>query len=405
MRAGIVALGALLALPLLAGSSVTVEQLAETLASAHASRRTDDETARKIAGVELRQRLTEATLSRLCRNEGERTMDALRVLADESAFLDPPASEMPSGGPPDLAEQKAIFARAGDYALAYMHNLPNFRCTQTTRRLDDDPLSARRHKADVVGRLHEHDTIVSELTYSNGAELRHVRTVNGQVWRNEEPIEGLTTRGEFGSIMGSIFRSSAAAKAVWNHWETLDGKRLAVFDYSVDRAHSNLEITWCCDARSRGWRRVTAEYRGVLSIEPASGAIFRVTRRAVNIPAGFPTRTADAFVEYRTVDVGGKSWLCPTRSVTISQIVRVNATTGAMGVTTADGGTNSGTGVDPWLHELNEVEFTDYHKFESESRMVTGDDPPAEDKPAVSTQPIVPAEGLPTPASPAHKNP
>jgi hypothetical protein len=121
----------------------------------------------------------------------------------------------------------------------------------------------------------------------------------------------------------------------------------------------------------------------------------------VNIPAGFPTRTADAFVEYRAVNVGGKSWVCPVRSVTISQIVRANATTGAMGATTTEGA----TGVDPWLHELNEVEFTDYHKFESESRMVTGDDPPAEDKPAVSTQPIVPAEGPPTPASPAHKNP
>jgi hypothetical protein len=281
-----------------------------------------------------------------------------------------------------------------------MHNLPNFRCTQTTRRLDDDPLSARPHKADVPGRLHEHDTIVSELTYSNGAELRHVRTVNGRVWRNEQPLEGLTTRGEFGSIIGSIFRSSAAAKAVWSHWEMLDGKRLAVFDYSVDRAHSNLEITWCCDVHGGGWRKITAEYRGSLSIEPASGAIFRVTRLAVNIPAGFPTRTADAFVEYRAVEVGGKSWVCPVRSVTISQIVRANATTGAMGATTTEGA----TGVDPWLHELNEVEFTEYHKFESESRLLPADAPPAEDKPGVSSHPIAPAEPPPAPASPAQKN-
>ena len=46
----VLAFAALVGAPLLAASPVTVEQLTDTLAAARASRRTDDETARKIAG-------------------------------------------------------------------------------------------------------------------------------------------------------------------------------------------------------------------------------------------------------------------------------------------------------------------------------------------------------------------
>src|ERR1039457_3917049 len=119
----------LLATQLPAASRTTVQQLAKMLVTAQPSSHGDDNTANGIAGVELTERLTEATLSGLSLGQGERTRFALRILADESAFLEPPAAELPAGGPPAAAEQKAILARAVAYALSYIHNLPNFICT------------------------------------------------------------------------------------------------------------------------------------------------------------------------------------------------------------------------------------------------------------------------------------
>jgi VWFA-related protein len=376
--AGVPAIAVLLAAPLLAASrAITVQQLSEMVASARASRRSDNDIARDIGRVELKERLTEAALANLSADQGERTRFALRLLADESAFLDPPASELPSQGPPDLAEQKTILARAGEYAVAYMRNLPDFVCSQTIHRFDDDP-SAVHRKTDSAGRLHEHDTIVSELTFNGGRESHNIRSVNGQPGFSAQSRQGLTTSGEFGAIIGSLF-SGSAAQASWRRWEVIDGKRVAVFNYSVDRGHSNFVISWCCLYESGvGWRGERSAYRGELFVEPATGAIIRVTRQAADISAGFPTRRSDTVVEYRTISIGGRTWLCPARSVTISDIVKAEHP----------------TDIGFRIHAVNESQFTDYHKFGSESTLVAAGIP-ATGQPDVSVPPRVSIEPPP----------
>ena len=153
IASGVLAIVVLLCTPLIAGvRALTVQQLGEMLASAHASRLSDAEIAAELGMVELTERLTEGTLATLWREQGGRTKFALWILADESASLDPPASELPSEAPPDLGDQKAILARAGGYAIAYISDLPNFTCTQLTRRFQDDPLEALFHPAGVAVR-------------------------------------------------------------------------------------------------------------------------------------------------------------------------------------------------------------------------------------------------------------
>jgi VWFA-related protein len=379
--AAVLVLAALLAAPVLAASRVTVQQIAEMLTSAHASGRADTDIAQGIARYELTERLTGATLAVLSRGAGERTRLALRILADESAFLDAPARELPGGEPPSPAEQKAILERAARYALTYTRNLPNFVCTQLTRRFDDDPSSAHRNKAESLGRLREVDTVVSELTFSGGRERNQVRSVNGQAGSNAQIAPGLGTFGELAALIGSIFAGSDA-KTSWSHWEAIGGLRIAVFNYAVDRAHSNFQLSWCCS--KWGWRHEKAAYRGELFIEPASGAIFRVTRQAVVASAEFPTRRSDTAVEYGAIRIGGKPWLCPVGSVAISDAVR------------ADRPTDIGLRV----HTVNDSEFTEYHKFESESTLVASDLPMTGGETNGPAPAAAPA-GPPTPPPPA----
>jgi len=362
------------------GKPVTVRQLEQMLTSAHEARRSDNDIAMDIGRVDLTERLTEATLSNLSQSQRKLTKATLQILADESAFLDPPPSELPADSPPGVDQQKAIMAQASAYASAYIHNLPNFICKQVIRRLDNDPA---RQKAEAVallsdqdtaawrmqsqphgaGGLTERDTVTNELTIRNGTEShRHASTVSTSPFAGGPyAMQGLTTSGEFGGIIGSVFSANSDAKAVWSHWEIMAGKHATVFNYTVDLAHSDFVVDWCCVDKERRKERVA--YRGEVFIDPDSGGILRISWQALNISDLSPTRSSDTVVDYRPVEIGGSSWLCPVRSVTKMDSTNQYHVRGA----------------NLYVRSLNQVEFIRYHKFGSDARMVSGFMSPPDD--------------------------
>jgi len=380
------------------GRPVTVRQLEQMLTSAHEARRSDNDIAQEIGRVELTERLTEATLSHFSRGERKLVKSMLQILADESAFLDPPPSELPADSPPGVDQQKAIMAQAFVYASAYIHNLPNFLCTQVIHRLDNDPA---RQKAEAVallsdedtaawrmqsrpagpGGLTERDTATNELTIRNGTEShRHTGAVSASPFAGGPyAMQGLTTSGEFGGMIGSVFSVKSAAKAAWSHWEMMAGKHAAVFNYSVDLAHSDFFIYWCCIDQERRKERVA--YRGAVFIDPDSGGVLRISWQALNISDVIPTRSSDTVVDYRPVEIGGSSWLCPVRSVTKMDSRNLYQVRGA----------------NRYVRSLNQVEFTKYHKFGSESKMLAVEVPTTEAGSGVSAAPSVIAEPKPEP--------
>jgi hypothetical protein len=69
------------------------------------------------------------------------------VIADESAFLAPPLSEIPADSPPDPAAQQRILATAADYLSKTIAKLPNFFATRRTVRFGETaeyPSAAKR---------------------------------------------------------------------------------------------------------------------------------------------------------------------------------------------------------------------------------------------------------------------
>src|SRR5271155_243595 len=125
----------------IAGASkrVTVAQLEQVLTAAHTAHKPDAEIARQIAGLELSERLTEDTLNRLAAylDAGSQAALALQLLADQSAFLDPPASEIPSTAAPDDAAQRRMIEAARSYVARTVPQLPNLFAILTTNRYDD----------------------------------------------------------------------------------------------------------------------------------------------------------------------------------------------------------------------------------------------------------------------------
>ncbi len=344
-------------------SGVAVSQLAAILASAHAAGASDDETADRIARIDLTERLTRATLSRLSSGVGHQTALALELLADRSAFLNPPAAEIVPGEPPTPAEQRAIVEKAEAYTLAYVKELPNLVCSRLVSRFDDLAVDSDRE-------LRLRDVLIGELAVRDGAEsfqpqiadaVDTAGTGTGNAGRSSWT---LTTSGEFGSVLAELFVNHAAFG--WRRWEIMDGKRVAVVGYSARRAGSLFAVSWCCKAQWRvsplgyatSYQPLSEKtaYQGELSIDPVSGAVLRVTQQAVGLPRRFPVKQMRVAVEYLPVTLGGISFLCPARSLSWMEVL--SPFTGA------------------YEHYLNRVEFANYQKFATESKLVF--DVPAE---------------------------
>ena len=98
------------------------------------------ETAKQISDLELSERLTEETLSRLRQifaNDSRTTM-ALILLADKSAFLDPLRST-PWESATGRIVANSICCSGAKFALETLPHLPNLLATRTTFSFDDSP--------------------------------------------------------------------------------------------------------------------------------------------------------------------------------------------------------------------------------------------------------------------------
>jgi VWFA-related protein len=341
-----------------AAKRITVEQLQAIVTSGQSGGMDDAKIARSLAGVALTERITESTLTGLLvRAAGPRTKDVLQILADLSAFLDPPAAARMASDAPSAAEQAEILARAGAYTVRYVRTLPDFICVRATRRFDDDrDLKAKR--PEVWDSLRLRDMFAGELSFSNGSESYVDQASPGSATGDgRSSSKGLTSFGEFGSMIGALFIGDSAPQIGWGYWETVNGARLAVFRYSVSAAHSRYSVSFGL-AGSYGFVSVASAYKGEIYVDPVSGAILRITRRAFDLPPSFPTRGVDTVVDYRAVPIGGESYLCPIRSVTFTESTVRNTAAGSQQV-----------------RFLNEIRFLRYRKFGTASKLLTGEPP------------------------------
>src|SRR5581483_3933412 len=123
------------------GRRATLAQLDEVLTSVEAAHRSDLDAARQVGELEMTERLTDRALGRLAATHklGPRTALALQLLSDESAFLDPPPSEIPATALPDAEAQQHMLDAARAYSVETWNRMPNFFVTRMTNRFDDGP--------------------------------------------------------------------------------------------------------------------------------------------------------------------------------------------------------------------------------------------------------------------------
>jgi hypothetical protein len=354
---------------LFAQMEMNVDSLAQFIRSELALKQhTDKQIATYLKKVHLTEKLPDKTIEDLEeQGAGPKTVEALKALQTESTQLKPPSfdatyspSTAPGAGqagggsatasfqthqvipPPDSVRQQEILGQMRDYALNYTKNLPNFVCIEVTRQYIQ-PMRGR-----MADTKHYLGDILARVQYNEGQEKYDVYSVHGQ-YKETSMMNvgtgGAISTGEFGSMMREIFEPASEADFSWDHWGLLRGRKMAVFHYYIDVAHSKFTIAY--GSQETGEQRIYTAYQGLVYADENTGEVARITFNAVNIPKSFPVQNTNETLDYGMVDISGQKFVVPLMARLFMEGY--------------DGKTE------------NQIEFRNYRKFGVDSGIVYGD--------------------------------
>lgn len=318
---------------------VTVAELGERIAN----RKTTNsaELASELEHLRLTQRLSGTKLAELRdQTGGEAARNALMVIADASSFLAPPPDELPRRPFPTVAEQSLILSRVADYLRKAIPKLPDFYATRVTRSFRDTGSSKKDLATRPPTGLHAVGKFKASVFYRAGTEL--VREHGARDYH-------LVTEGIFGPVLAIVISDAArSATTEWRRWENGPNGPMAVFRFHVSQEESHYDVAGIGDLGAMG----PTAYHGEIGVDPDSGTILRLVLEA-DPALGSSIRQADVMVEFGSVSIGGRAYICPIKSVSYFS-----------------GSSTSGLAPAEPTEQLNDVTFGDYHVFRSQMRIL-----------------------------------
>ncbi|MGH9561179.1 MAG: hypothetical protein ACRD3S_06965, partial [Terracidiphilus sp.] len=371
--------------PAFAAKNLSVDQMEQLLNTLR--NKPDGKAAAELDEAQLTERVGPTRLERWkAEFPGPKMREKLVELADISAFLDPPASDVVSKPQPDNDEQNRILRLAVQYVESTFTRLPDFFATRETAHYED---TLAQHAASTVqegpagspGRglngaggpgargvmesisginlgqpgsatstvfsaLHLTDIYDRTVTYRGGHEVIEEAA--------REPQKGLVTHGEFGSILAGVLVDALRNQLVFTRWEQGANGPEVVFHYRVPASASHFRVGFTSGGNAES---VNPAYHGEIAIDPDSGVILRFSEIAEMAPP-YQAMRASISVDYAPVTIAGHSYICPVRAIAYSR-------TPVPTVGAAD------TSMWPVQAELNDIAFKDYHEFRTQTRMIT----------------------------------
>jgi hypothetical protein len=291
----------------LAQQTLTLEQLLSFVRSSVKMKMPDKEIANYLAKVKLSERLDERTIEDLQgEGAGPKTVAALDALANASASLSKPQPKVapppppPQDPPPSSEEQQAIISEIREYAMNYSKSLPDFICTQVTRKS-----IAQTGQDD----FHPAGTVLEHLTYFDQQEHYKVTMVNDHVVDlSHEAVGGASSAGDFGTMMKVTLWPKADALIEFDHWGTLRKNLCYVFSYRITSGNSDYSIQYGPSDR------IVVAYKGLIYVDKKTHLILRLTLEAIDIPASFPVQEASEKLDYGYQNLSGHEFLLPLRA-------------------------------------------------------------------------------------------
>ncbi len=342
-----------------AQAGASVDQLVSFVKSAIQSKTDDKKLAESVLGIKLKNRLDSKTVQDLQRDgAGPKTVAALTKLSEASANLPAAAPPAPPAAraeipPPSPEELKSILNEVQRKALDYTQSLPNYICSQYTKRHIDPSGTEAWHLA---------DTVLEQLSFVDQKEIYKVilhddKPVTGNM--THEQLGGAKSSGEFGSILRTIFDPETQTEFTWERWT------------SLRREDNSLHPTYVFEFRVRqprysimhegSKRTISVGFHGEIFADRDSKAVMRVKMQCDGIPPDFPIQSVSLVLYYDVIDISGQSFVLPYQSDVKSREGKFLS----------------------W----NEVSYRSYHKYSSDASISFG---PPEDTPPEKLQEVPP---------------
>jgi hypothetical protein len=333
--------------------------------------RSDAGWAQELSRFELTDRISSLRLAQWSASlPGEQSREALLLLADKSAFLNPPVDEIPAVPVPDAARTREMLVKLVNYVNTTLRQLPNLIASRETTGFEDRPAEDVLESTGTVSYSYLPLHVVGRSTASVTFRDRKEVVEPGKSSSHGQRIGGLASSGEFGPILATVLSDAVTGRITWARWEQGAKLTLAVFHFQVPDGKSHYHVAFCCELSgydSSGQPQVNpfderAPYHGEIAFDPADGTIHRMTLQT-ELPAHELVASAGITVEYAPTEIAGKSYMCPTRSVSILEAY-VYHPRGMFSRADYRGPTKT---------FLNDVVFGHYRRFGSEARILTGE--------------------------------
>jgi len=167
-------------------------------------------------------------------------------------------------------------------------------------------------------------------------------------------------------------------KMKWSHWEERATGPIAVFQYSIPKEKSTYVVNYCCfglpNQPLHNFQSVPP-FHGEIAIDPSTGAVYRLVIITELSPTD-PIFQAEIMAEYEPVEIGGQTYVSPSKSVTITTAV----STAVRRTCYVEGECFVSDSSIPKDTAINETVFDSYHVFRSEARIVPEADAGQADK-------------------------
>ncbi len=360
----------------IAAKSATADQLERLVEDSKSA--TDANLAHQLLDLHLTERINSDRLARLnAQLPGPSSRQALQILADESKFEPLPAIDIPKASTPGLDQQRSIMEKVISYVSQTIPQLPNFIATRRTIQFEETPQILLAKDVIPYQPLHFVSDSSETIVYRKGQEV--IQRGVSRTGAPDHSTSALTTKGAFGPILGLVLLDAAQSTLAWSHWEAGAKGNVAVFRFAVPKEKSHYAVDYCCIANpsSAGvgnrlgyqtpvaavtpFHQVTA-YHGEMSVDSRTGVILRIMIQADLQPTE-PVVQAGTIVWYDTVEIGGKPYICPTRSISMTRAQSVQL----------DPVYNAPLALQqqPLKNALSEATFSAYHVFRADARILT----------------------------------
>ena len=253
---------------------------------------------------------------------------------------------------PSRMEAFQLLEKTRQNTLASVEEMPDFIVKQRIKR---SVAFAGTNKFKNLDRL-----VVAVSYLSHGQEKYKILSINGVRQSNPESksgyseAKGVSSTGEFVSVLAAIFKIDNEAKFELVGTDLIRNRRTAVFDFSIEKDKAKQLLTshyYITDSTITG-------SKGRIWVDREKACVLRVESEATEIPLDFPIRSAKRTISYAWVKINEINYLLPSLSdVRLISMQR-----------------------DEMYESRNLIHFKDYKKYGSEIVILDDDDSEIEEE-------------------------